>query len=249
MHKFMTRFSGISVLIFGLMGQTVSAASLQVSPTWVNFNAKEQAQSVWLSNSGSDVIRGQVRLFNWQQSNGQEQLSPATNMVATPAIVAIQPGQKQLIRLVLPKAATNDPSKMEQTYRLVVNELPAASEHANGLQFLLSYSVPVFVNQKQISQSQTPLKDVSFSLNTLQGKQVLTVENNETRHIKLSQVTFTPKNGKTISVEPGLLGYTLAKQKMEWPINLSESQLKNGGVLSAMVNNDTKPQTIPVRGS
>ncbi|MGC6031555.1 fimbrial biogenesis chaperone, partial [Enterobacter kobei] len=241
---------GISILMLGLLGQPASAASLQVSPTWVNFDAKEQARSVWLSNSGSDIIRGQVRLFNWQQKNGQELLTPSTTMVATPAIVTIQPGQKQLVRLVLPqRASTKEPVISEKTYRLVVNELPASSEHANGLQFLLSYSVPVFVNQKNASSSQTPLQDVNFSLDTINGKPVLTVDNHQGSHIKISQVTFTPGNGKAVTLVPGLLGYTLAKQKMQWPINASESMLKNGGVLSAMVNNDTKPQKLPVRGS
>lgn len=237
-------------LTLGLLTQAGMAASLQVSPTYVNFNAKEQAQSVWLTNSGTDTIRGQVRLYNWQQNNGQETLSQANQLIATPAVVTIKPGEKQLIRLVQPKQpSTSTAEHKEQAYRLLVNELPTPAAHAKGLQFLLSYSIPVFVNQHEDNKAQTILTGVSFSLDSKEGKAILTVDNKFNRHIKLSQLTFTPTSGKSIAVTPGLLGYTLAGQTMQWTLDLSASIVKGGGVLSAMVNNDTKPQILPTHSS
>lgn len=249
MCKAFIKIISINFILMGLCGHSALAASLQVSPTTVNFDTSQKAQSVWLTNSGKETIRGQVRLYNWQQIKGQEQLSPASSMIVTPAIVSVQPGQKQLIRLVQTKTPGKEAGQVEQAYRLLVNELPTTTAHANGLQFLLSYSVPVFVNQKEDTTTQTALNGVHLSLAPQNGSTVLVVDNTQAKHIKLSQVTFTPENGKPVSITPGLLGYTLAKQKMEWPTKLPANLIKLGGVLNATVNNDAKPQTLPVRGS
>lgn len=249
MRKALKKMFAVNLILVGLAGHSAFAASLQVSPTSVNFDNSQQAQSVWLTNSGKESIRGQVRLYNWQQVNGQEQLNPASGMIVTPAIVSIQPGQRQLVRLVQPKGTGKETDQVEQAYRLIVNELPTTTTHENGLQFLLSYSVPVFVNQKAHAESRTALNGVDISLEMRKGRMMLIVNNSLKQHIKLSQVTFTPANSKPVTLTPGLLGYTLAKQKMEWPVNLSAGLIKNGGVLSAIVNNDAKPQTLPVRGS
>lgn len=249
MRNSLHKFFAVNIILMGLSGHTALAASLQVSPTTVNFDASQKAQSVWFTNSGTETIRGQVRLYNWQQINGQEKLSQASSMIVTPAIVSVQPGKKQLIRLVLPKTPDKETGRIEQAYRLMVNELPTTTAHANGLQFLLSYSVPVFVNQKEDTAAQTLLNGVHISLAAQNGSAVLIVDNTQTKHIKLSQVTFTPENGKPVSITPGLLGYTLAKQKMEWPIKLPANQIKHGGMLNATVNNDAKPQMLSVRGS
>lgn len=240
MRKTIIKSLLLNTLILSAFSQTSQAASLQVSPTTINFTPQQQAQSVWLTNSGSQAIRGQVRLYQWQQTNGKEQLTASQSLIATPTVVNIEPGQKQLVRLVQPK--TNQSHQQEQAYRLLVNELPTPLTHANGLQFLLSYSIPVFINNA--TDKTTSLTKVHFTVTPQANKSVLTVDNQQNQHVKLSQLTFTPTNGKPIVVAPGLLGYTLAEEKMQWPIELPANLLKSGGVFSAMVNNDTKQQKL-----
>ncbi|UWX04754.1 molecular chaperone [Pseudoxanthomonas sp. NC8] len=74
----------------------------------------------------------------------QDQLAPTRDLVASPAILEVAAGERQLVRLIRPRA---EPSASEAAYRLVIDELPAdaSAPRDPGLRFLLRYSVPVFV--------------------------------------------------------------------------------------------------------
>src|SRR5688572_24135268 len=70
------------------------AGSLQVTPISLEFAPEEQAQGLWLSNSGTQPIRAQVRVQQWTQADGTEALAATDALVASPPILEIAAGQR-----------------------------------------------------------------------------------------------------------------------------------------------------------
>jgi len=98
-----------------------SAAGLQVTPISLDIPAQEQSQAMFLSNSGRTTLRAQVRVQAWTQSGGAEKLDATREIVASPPIVEIAPGARQMVRIVRLQPA---PAAQEKTYRLIIDELP-----------------------------------------------------------------------------------------------------------------------------
>ena len=126
-----------------LMSATAAvSASLQVEPALVEVVAPGEASSVTLRNSGAVPINVQIRVFRWSQENGQEHLDPTDDVVASPPALALAPHGDYLARLV---RVTDRPVSREESYRLVIDELPSASKSKAGtVKLLVRHSIPAF---------------------------------------------------------------------------------------------------------
>lgn len=239
-----------------------SAAGLQVTPISLDIPAQEQSQAMFLSNSGKTTLRAQVRVQAWTQSGGTEKLDATREIVASPPIVEIAPGARQMVRIVRLQPA---PAAQEKTYRLIIDELPgtdaAQPSAAAGLQFLLRYSVPVFVLPSAAAGSAAlapasaangamPLADVTRLSGSVKANgpdaSTLVIVNNGARRAKISQLAYVDARGQRNILFPGLMGYVLAGQTMQWPLPLPLPALKSGGAFKAKFNDDQEEQTLPL---
>lgn len=226
------------------------AASLQVSPIALEFKADEPAQALWLSNSGKETLRAQVRVMQWTQNAEGDQLQASRNLVASPPMLLIQPGQKQLVRIIRPQVQTSD---SEISYRLLIDELPAAPDKpASGLQFLLSYSLPVFITPQGLAPAsgrnltRSLPAGLSAEAFVQDDKVLLAVSNAGRQRLRLSQLVFVDKSGKTHTLEAGLLGYVLSGNRMQWPLSLAPGIFRAGGVFKIRFNDDADSQELPL---
>jgi hypothetical protein len=78
-----------------LMG-SATAASLQVAPTSLQLTPRQNADALWLTNSGTTPVQVQVRVFEWRQDTGQDQLLPTTALQVSPPMQSLAAGQQQL---------------------------------------------------------------------------------------------------------------------------------------------------------
>lgn len=236
-----------------LAAQTGVAGSLQVAPISLEFSEGQQAQALWLSNAGDAPIRAQVRVMQWSQSEGSERLEPSRELVPSPPIVEIAPGRQQLVRIVRPEATA---AGRELAYRVLVDELPDAQQAADaGLQFLLQYSIPLFVlpagAAAQDAPGPRPPTDASTLSASLAGSGQdthLTVVNRGARRVRLSQLAQVDAAGTHTMLVPGLLGYVLAGQRMQWPVSLPPGGF-HGARLEVRLNDDQEPQILPLASS
>lgn len=146
--------TGVLAVVF--MGVCLSGqAAMQVSPTQIFVAAEHRAAGLTLLNTGDEIIYAQIRVFAWKQHDGQEQLLPSHDIVASPPMLKLPPDVHQLVRIVrngLP------PDTVEGSYRIIIDEVPVTddaavtstqatnkAQQANGLQFRLRYSIPVFL--------------------------------------------------------------------------------------------------------
>lgn len=228
----------------------VMAASLQVAPILVELADGENAEALWLSNSGGKPIRAQVRVMAWSQADSEDRLSPSRELLASPPILEIAPGDRQLVRVVRPEAG---PVPSEQAFRLLVDELPdPEQEGASGLRFLLQYSIPVFVLPPGVDPRDTPgargATDPSMLSATVTGdgtRAMLTVTNRGNQRVRLSALAKVDAGGTDTMLVPGLVGYVLAGQRMQWPLDASADSLR-GHQLKARLNDDQEPQILPL---
>lgn len=258
---FKLAFTALAALVI-FAAAPASAAGLQVTPISLDIPAQEQSQAMFLSNSGKTVLRAQVRVQAWTQSGGAEKLEATREIVASPPIVEIAPGARQMVRIVRLQPA---PAGQEKTYRLIIDELPgvdgAQAPSAAGLQFLLRYSVPVFVLPSAAAGSAAlapasaangamPLADVtrlsaSVKANGAEAS-TLVIANIGARRAKISQLAYVDTRGQRNILFPGLMGYVLAGQTMQWPLPLPLPALKSGGAFKAKFNDDQEEQTLPI---
>lgn len=187
-------------------------ATLQVSPVIVNLLPSQPATTLTLGNSGELPIHGQLRLYAWAQRNGENVLTPTRALIASPPIIRIEPGERQIVRLV---RAARSPAQREQSYRLLVDELPPVGlPPGEGVSIRLRYSVPVFV---QASREHSP--ELHFDLDI--ARRQLAVRNDGARHAQLGATRVRDATGRSVELAHGLLGYVLAGQTrrfaVRWP--------------------------------
>lgn len=244
MRNLWLRYIARPLLISSLLLSSglAAASGLQVSPISLSLQARENASGLTLSNSGSDMVRAQVRVYEWLQDEKGEQLIPSRGLLASPPMIELQPGERQLIRIIRAKAPPQSTGAVEDAYRVLVNELPIKSDNqTTGLQFALSYSLPVFVQPVGVTKT-SPQLQWSTHLQP-DGKEVkLRVTNRGNGHAQLAGLSFTDTAGKSTVINPGLLGYVLPGATMNWTLNVPLSVLTSGGNFKVMMNGT---QTTP----
>lgn len=212
------------------------SATLQVYPVNIDFSENEKAKAVYLSNAGKSAINAQIRVFLWQQDSGENKLIETKEIIVSPPLTDIPPGQQQMIRIILPNQKT---TSAELSYRLIIDELPGSDEAQNGgaINFLLRYSLPIFINTPS-----TPIDNTRIHvwIDKSTTPALLKINNGNNQHIKLSDVSII-NQGKKVVVSKGLLGYVLANNKMQWPL---PDHLSSGQNIEVTLNEHTEPQTL-----
>ncbi|BDH45326.1 pilus assembly protein [Salmonella enterica subsp. enterica serovar Choleraesuis] len=235
MIRFIVR--GLITLAGCLFSLTTFAASLQMYPLTVNFCNKETVEPVYVKNTGSEPIGAQLRVYQWQQKDNKEILTPTQSVIISPPIANIPPGREQLVRLVSPVPVPDQGN--EQSYRLIIDELPdgKAKNGDSQVHFLLRYSVPVFFGcgTKKIDMS-----TISARIDSRNSQPRLVVRNTGAQHLKLSKVALISA-GKSYLITGGLLGYVLPGNEMAWDLPL---KLSAGSAITAAVNDNPTSQTI-----
>ncbi len=128
-------------LAAALVPAVVFAGSLSVFPVRVEVAPGKQFCSLTIGNDGAEDVTVQVRGYRWrQQPDGTDILDDANSIQINPSIVTVPAGSKKLIRCSLPLPT----GPHEDTFRLLVNELPRETAAPGTLQALLQLNIPVF---------------------------------------------------------------------------------------------------------
>ena len=240
--------AALRVLIAGLLaacGPAV-ASGLQVAPIGLEFTPASPAQGLWLTNTGDRLLRAQVRVFHWTQAGGKDELAPTQALVASPPMLALEPAGRQLVRVIRTGAAGASGAG-EDAFRLLVDELPPAEQgQASGLQYILRYSVPVFVGGINPPDETTVVSALHWSLVREGGHVMLQARNDGARHAQVSNVSLLPATGEAMVVSPGLLGYVLPRSSMRWPLKAPADAVGAGAKLEARINGKSVDQAFAV---
>ncbi len=237
-----TRPSGVlryaCTLLMAAVASSSQAASLQVAPTSLQLTARQNAEALWISNSGTAPVDVQARVFRWTQRDGRDELEPTTDLVISPPMQALAAGQQQLIRVV---RAHPQPPTAQQAYRVIVDEVPPLDPKREGMQFVLRYSLPVFV-QPDGGAPGTPDLQASL-LAQPDGTLALEVRNLGATYAQLADLGMgSPERPQVF--KPGLVGYVLSGQTMRWPLEITAARLGTA-TLSAKINGASQATPLP----
>lgn len=192
-------------------GAGALAATLQISPVTISFTAGQAAAGITLQNNGDTPLHGQVRVYLWEQRDGADVLTPTTQLVASPPIMEIGARSAQTIRLVRRSAA---PAAAEQTYRILIGELPRTDAAQGNVAIRLQYSVPVFV----LPQDGRAAPALEWSVTRRGAEAFLRVRNSGSLHAQIGATSVRSASGRSADLSKGLLGYALPGQAREWPL-------------------------------
>ena len=226
-----------SVLAFAA-GAPASAGSLQVEPVLVDITAPGAASTVTVRNEDTTPINAQIRVFKWSIVNGKEQLSPTDDVVASPPSVTLTPKGQYVVRIV---RMSKQPVVGEESYRLLVDQLPDLSQQRNGaVNLMVRYSIPVFFGAPN---KKNPT--VTWSVTPNGDKVTLTARNSGERRMRISALTLRDAGGKSLSFGSGLAGYALGQSAVSWTVprrdfttsgSISVTGQSDGGPIQAVAS-------------
>ena len=211
----------------------LQAQSLSVSPVTFNLAASQQATSLTVRNDGAEETVVQIRPFAWTQQP-EDVLVPADDVVVSPRIVTIPPHSNQVFRVLV----RHKPTSKELTYRLILDQIPRASE-PGAVRMVLRISMPIFVEPVAPANP-----GVRFRLARRDGDTVLVLENPGARHETLRNVVLRDTNGAPIVIKNGGSPYLLAGATRELPVQDMPIQAAADGRYRLTMDGGKGPITV-----
>ena len=209
-------------------GFVQAASSVLIWPIDPVLEADQQASALWLENRGTETANLQIRVFAWSQNGFDEQYQNQRDVIGSPPVAKIEPGQKQLVRLTRTREV---PPGQELAYRIIIDEIPSAppvgKNTAAAIRFQMRYSVPLFAygaglwSKDDATRQRDPKgagkPQLSWQKVNVAGRNYIEVRNQGAVHARLTDASFK-QGGQTRPLVDGLLGYVLPGASMRWPV-------------------------------
>lgn len=229
-----TLLRGVALACSLAAASNASASGLQIAPTSLALAANGPAQALWLTNTGDHELRAQVRVYQWSQASGHDELEATQALVASPPMLSIPAGGRQLVRVI--RTGSNSASG-EQAFRLLVDELPIGATKQTGVQYVLRYSVPVFIGAAGAPSLQWSTAIDHDSLK-------LEIHNGGGAHAQVTGLSLSSPGSAPVELVPGLLGYVLPGATMHWTVTLPSGATTANASLKALINGEPTDQTL-----
>ncbi|MNS61677.1 fimbria/pilus periplasmic chaperone [Acinetobacter calcoaceticus] len=218
--------------LFLSFSSIINAATIRLSPVNVEILSNQSAASISLFNQSNESSDLQIRVFEWTQKNGQDQLIPTDEIAISPPFLKLQSNDSYNLRVVRINPA---PVSGEKTYRIIIDELPKpidSRKAAQGVNVLLRSSLPVFVvNKDAITQ-------LNWKIDANQEVPSLNISNIGNRHALLNNLTLVDATAnKSYPIKVNTVnGYILAEQARSYSINNFTYQPNHKYSVSLTVN-------------
>ena len=235
----MRLFTLAAAFIAGLSIVPSHAASLRVSPVILDLKAPTASSSLRIWNEAKSPINVQVRIFRWTQQNGSDVLTAADDVVASPPMTQLKPGAENLVRIV---RLSKVPIKAEESYRVIVDELPSRGKPQSGtINLVIRHSIPVFFADAAASDAE-PVWSVTPQAN---GYKV-SVSNKGLKRIRIANLKLLGGNGQAVAQQQGLVGYVLGNSNTSWMVPATDNK-RSGGTLKISADSEGGPVNATAR--
>lgn len=241
--------AAIVLLLLAPARAAEAPGSILIWPVNPVIQGEDRATALWLENPGKTPVTLQISIYAWAQPEGKNAYAPQRDVIATPPVVTIEPGAKQLVRLT---RAAAPPIETERPYRIVVDEIPIETPDdgqqrpAATVSFRMRYSLPLFTYAKGAgpdaiakAKGPAPTPRLVWQIGNDADGRYIEIRNEGTVHARLTQASF---GGETLS--EGLLGYVLPGSAARWPFPVRGTA--TGGLIVSV--NGAPPATIAPQG-
>lgn len=229
----------IAIPIAVATASAVRASTLEITPILIDVVANGGSASViTLKNRGSVPANVQVRIMRWRQVGGVDVLERADAVAASPPFAALAPKAGYAVRIV---RTEKGPIVGEESYRLLIDELPAPRQPDGSVTLAIRYSIPVFFRSPKASAG-----ELTWSMLRQGDALSLVAMNHGERRVRISNLRLVDSTGASISFGAGLAGYALGGAGRSWTARgaVNSFSLKNAHV--AFVS-ESGPQSAVVQ--
>lgn len=255
-------FRHLLLLVAGLFclalaGQVRSSSSVLIWPIDPVIEHDERATALWLENRGDAPAQMQLRVFEWQQVDLENRYEAGNDVVGSPPMIRIEPGERQLIRLT---RTVDVPPGTERAFRVIIDEIPTPEPETEdeqvsvGIKFQMRYSIPLFVygdglwtkdrHDRRRDPDDAAQPSLSWRIQTHEGKPHVEIHNAGKVHARLTEVAFQRQDA-SVPISEGLLGYVLPGNTMRWP--LPENNVTNAELVAKINGSATQQVIVPAR--
>lgn len=236
--------SALLILLSATAINAQAASSVLVWPIFQTISSSDKGSELWLQNRGNSAVTLQLRVFKWQQRNSASVYSDQKAVLASPPFVTVQPGQRQLIRLIRLQATA---PQHEDAYRIVIDEIPGSTAsqtntNSAGLIMRMRYVLPLFVYGQGMSpvSQDGPVSSIrnslSWNIASKKGQAYLAMTNHGSIHARLSDIFWgSDAQHPTAYISKGFLGYVLPGQTVLFP--LPAHQTPGNSLFSRLADN------------
>lgn len=179
----------------------IPTSVISVAPLLIDVDARSSNASLRLTNGSDRPMPVEMTVYRWDQSDGHDRLVETDAVAISPAITRIPARGQQVVRVLFLGSAAAVPSA-EQSYRVIIEELPDAAVASDGPQMRLRLSIPLFRNS---DDTRPPL---AASLDD--GDLVVT--NRGGRRVRLIEPRLQTGDGASVGLTSSGPAYVLAGQ-------------------------------------
>jgi len=207
-----------STAVLGLSAAQARAGTFSISPLRVELSSQVQTGALTLRNQEDAPVVVQAEGLLWEQSDGEDRLTPTRDVLVSPAVFTVPANGSQLIRVALRRPAD---AGRELSYRLILTEVPQqASPDLTGLNLALRLSLPIFVAPAASAEPQlewTATRDAD-------GAIALTARNAGSAHARVLSFTVAPATGAGPTVDERVTAYILPGQVRTWTLENNQNE-------------------------
>lgn len=195
----------------GLATAPARAGSLEISPILVDVPTQGAGASMLtLRNRSAQPARIQLRLFRWSQSDGTERFEPADGVAVSPPFATIPAGETYVVRVV---RTAVDPIVGEESYRLLIDELPEPGTPDGTVTLAVRHSLPVFFRAPAATAPA-----ITWTATTTPAGIELTGRNDGDRRVRIANLRLVDATGRRATFGSGLTGYLLGRGGRSWSL-------------------------------
>jgi len=231
----------ISFLLASSFASSTIAGPFSVTPVRIYMDTNDKAVAVTINNEGDDELVMQAELYTWtQKPDGEDVLEPTEDLLLSPPIIKLAGKSKQVVRLARLQPVGMD---QQQTYRMIVREIPEAKPNKGNLQLqiAIAFSMPVFITPPGVKNK----LDCHTSKKTTDTISI-SCENTGTAYAQVIDFTFNGPENLSLS-DNASGGYILPGVKRNFNIKSEKGKLipSGKGILSVRMDDGSK-QTFDV---
>lgn len=211
-----------------LVVSDAGAGAFSVAPVRLEVKMPRRAVSLEVQNTGELPAQIQVERYRWvADKGGDDQLEATEDVIATPPIFTLSPGQKQIVRVLV--VGSQDPAR-EGTYRVILQETALNDPPPNVVQALLRISMPLFITPPGAKAN------VIWSAERADDRWWLVMENTGNAHAQITEARL--ESGPKVKAT----GYLLPGEKRRVAVDAPPASI-------VVKLYDQQEQTVQVRGT
>lgn len=214
------------------------AGNLNVSPVLLTLTHDEPIATLTLINSSDEDTTIQADVVHWSQKDGQDNLTPTSDLIISPPLFQLAAHESQLIRVAWLDSHALD---TQLTYRVLLREIiPHASARKSyaqkNLWIALQISLPLFI------QPQVPEIDFQWRIKRLNPKTfALNLINAGNTTLFLNQIEYL--SGKKLLAHQKTFAYVLPKKNHGWLLKPQRGTVTH---IRALINGEWKIKSVQV---